>query len=147
MASASTTQKKREELNESQEYRKEQIKQRVSGEEVDTSSRNYLPVPENELELINGVREKIQRILDNKILEAKIEKINSYQRKLLHELIERDFTNKVSTLTKNGDNNQKIMVVTVKRTLEEEMKLENEHRLSNESIVFLSLFCEYIFKC
>ncbi|KAG5676598.1 hypothetical protein PVAND_006421 [Polypedilum vanderplanki] len=60
--------KLRQEVKERQEFRQEQIKIRTSDEQVDTSSRNFLPVPENEKELIDNAKEKIQQVIDIKFL-------------------------------------------------------------------------------
>lgn len=114
----------RHEVKDRQDARAEQLKQRISTEEQDLSSRNYIPVPENEIPMIDSAREKIQKVLDRQMIEAKFEKLSPFQRKLIYELLEREFHNKVSTATKTGENNRKILLVTQKRTAEEEIKIE-----------------------
>jgi poly(A)-specific ribonuclease len=128
-----TETKVREEVEQKQQTRAEQLKQRISEEEIDTSNRNYLPVPENEIEMINEAREKIQKVIDNKMVEAKFEKLSAFQRKLVYELLEREFNNKLSTATKTGDNNRKFMVVTTKRTVEEELKIDADRKREDDT--------------
>lgn len=128
-----TEAKVREEVEQRQQARNEQLKLRLSEEEIDTSSRNYLPVPENEQEMINEAREKIQKVIDNKMIEAKFEKLSPFQRKLVYELLEREFNNKLSTTTKTTENYRKILIVTAKRTTEEELKLEADKKRDDEN--------------
>ncbi|XP_070500479.1 poly(A)-specific ribonuclease PARN-like [Chironomus tepperi] len=124
--------KLRQNMKERQEQRMEQLKKRISPEEQDFSSKMYINVPENEKFFIIEAREQIQRVVDKKLLEASFEKVSAFQRKLLYELIEQDFYNKVSTSTRNLENNKKALIVIIKRTSEDEMRLENDRIRDDE---------------
>lgn len=138
--------KLRENLKERQEQRMEQLKKRINTEEYDTSNKSYIPVPENEKEFIADAQEKIARVANNSLLDATFEKLNGFQRKLLYELIEREFHNKVSTSTKNMENNKKALVVTAKRTVEEEKKLESDRVRDDERNLIDSIGLRLIMK-
>lgn len=128
----------RKEVADKQAQRLEQLKQRTSTEEQDISNRNFIPVPEREVELINSAREKIQNVVDEKVLEATFDsKLNGFQRKLIYELIEREFNNKVSTSNRAVENSHlKTLVVESKRSAEAEMKIEMNRQKEDE--VYLS---------
>lgn len=115
----------REKTTERKEQRMEQLKKRLN-EEQDFSNKAFITIPESEKEFMNDAQEKIQRVADKKLLEAVFEKVTGFQRKLLYELIEREFYNQVSTSTKNLENNKKAMCVMFKRSVEDEMKIEND---------------------
>lgn len=123
----------RQEVKEKQDYRMEQLKLRVSTEEVDISNRNFIPIPENEIPMIDKVREKLQGIADGKVAETSFDKVNPFQRKLIYELIEREFNNKVSTSVRAIENNRKALVVQTKRSAEEEMKMEMARQKDDEA--------------
>ncbi|CRL01322.1 CLUMA_CG014416, isoform A, partial [Clunio marinus] len=125
--------KLRQEMQEKQDLRLEQLKENSNDEEQDTTARNYIPIPENEKEIIANAQLKIQSIIDGKEKNATFDKLNNFQRKLIYELIEREFHNKVSTSTKNLENNRKVLIVEVKRTAEEELGLER-HRQKEEEL-------------
>lgn len=122
----------RQEIKEKQVLRMETLKQRVSSEVIDITNRNFIPIPEAENDLINTAREKIQNVLDNKLFEATFDKVNPFQRKLIYELIEREFSNKVSTLVRSLENNRKGLVVTTKRSEEDELKIEKSRQKEDE---------------
>lgn len=124
--------KLRQEIKEKQALRMDQLKLRASAEEVDTSKRNFIPVPENEEEMLGKVREKIQSIVDGKSIETSFDKLNPFQRKLVYELIEREFFNKVSTSVKTLENNRKALIVESKRSEEEELKIELNRQKEDE---------------
>lgn len=124
----------RQDVKDRQATREEQLKQRINTAEQDLSSKNFLPVPENEVVLIDEAREKVQKVLDNKMLEAKFsEKLSPFQRKLIYELLDREFNNKVSTTIKTSENNRKMLVVTPKRSIEAEMKIEEDRKRDDET--------------
>lgn len=122
--------KLRENLKERQQQRMEQLKRRLNDEQ-DFSNKIFVKIPENEKEFIEDARQKIQKVAEKKLLEAVFDKVTGFQRKLLYELIEREFYSNVSTSTRNLDNNKKSLVVTSKRSVEEEKKLEND-RIRND---------------
>lgn len=138
--------KLRTDMNIRQEYRKEQLKIRTSSEEQDISNRNFLPVPENEMSMIENARDKIQKVLNNELFEVSFEKVTAYQRKLIYELIEQEFNKKVSTITKNGENNRKILVVQPKRSFEDELKLENDRMRDDEAQIIDKVGLRHILK-
>lgn len=138
--------KLKENLKERQEQRMEMLKKRIGNEEQDFSSKMYISVPENEKEFINEAREKIQRVVDKTLLEAAFEKVTAFQRKLLYELIEQDFYNKVSTSTKNIENNKKALIVSIKRSSEDETKLENDRIRDDEGHLIDSMGLRLIMK-
>lgn len=125
--------KMRKELVEKQTLRLEQLNQRSREGEVDDSKRNFIPVPVNELEMLSKVHEEIQKIVDGKLLETSFDNLNPFQRKLVYELIEKKFNNKVSTSVKTLENNRKALVVETKRSHEEEMKIEQSRQKEEEA--------------
>lgn len=129
---AADEEKLRKEIEEKQALRLEQLKQRASNEETDTTGRNFIPIPDNEIELLDKVKGKVQDIVDGKLAETSFEKLNPFQRKLIYELIERDFNNKVSTSVKTIENNQKSFVIQQKRSEEEELKMEGNRQKEDE---------------
>lgn len=133
-------------MKERQENRMEQVKKRISTEEQDFSNKMYINVPEVEKKFINDAREQIKRVVDKTLLEAVFEKVTAFQRKLLYELIEQDFYNKVSTSTKNLENNKKALIVSVKRSSEDEMKLENDRIRDDERNLIDSIGLRLIMK-
>lgn len=132
---AAEEEKLRKEIEEKQALRIEQLKQRSSEEEADTSSRNFIPIPNNEIDLLDRVKAKVQDIVDGKLAETSFEKLNPFQRKLIYELIERDFNNKVSTSVKTIENNQKSFVIQQKRTDEEELIIEKNRQKEDENYI------------
>lgn len=124
--------KLRKEVEEKQALRLQQLKQRTSNEETDTSSRNFIPIPDNEIELLDMVKGKVQDIVDGKLAETSFEKLNAFQRKLVYELVERDFNNKVSTSVKTIENNKKSFVIQQKRSEEDELKMEKNRQKEDE---------------
>jgi poly(A)-specific ribonuclease len=138
--------KLRSNFKERQEQRMEQVKKRINSEEQDSSNKVFINVPENEKEFINDAREQIKRIVDKTLLEAVFEKVTAFQRKLLYELIEQDFYNQVSTSTKNLENNKKALIVSVKRSSEDEMRLENDRIRDDERNLIDSIGLRLIMK-
>lgn len=132
---AAEEEKLRQEVKDKQALRQEQLKARMSSEEVDTSTRNFIPVPEIEKELMNTAREKIQNVIDGKVSETMFDKVNPFQRKLIYELIEREFNNKVSTSVKTIENNRKALIVESKRSDEEELLVEKNRQLEDEKYI------------
>ena len=132
---AAEEEKLRSEVKEKRALRMEQLKQRVANEEIDISKRNFIPIPENELEMLGNVQQKIQSIVDGKLLETSFDNLNPFQRKLVYELIEKEFNNKVSTSVKTIENNRKALFVESKRTEEEEMKIENNRQKEEEACI------------
>lgn len=130
--SSTEEEKLRQEVKEKQTQRAEQLKQRISDEPMDISGRNFIPVPENELEMIEKARVKITGVVEGKLAETTIPDVNPYQRKLIYELIEREFNNKVSTSVKTVENNKKVLFVESKRSEEEELKLEGNRQKEDE---------------
>lgn len=130
--SSAEEEKLRQEVKEKQTQRAEQLKQRISDEPMDTSSRNFIPVPDNELETIEKARVKIAGVVEGKLAETSIADVNPYQRKLIYELIEREFYNKVSTSVKTVENNKKVLFVEPKRSEEEELKIEGNRQKDDE---------------
>lgn len=130
---AAEEEKLREEVKVKQAVRMEQLKQKESTEEVDTSARNFIPVPENELELIGKVHTKLQEIVDGKVAQTSFDKLNKFQRKLIYELVEREFNNKISTSIRSAENNRKILVLETKRSAEEEMVIELNRQKQDEA--------------
>lgn len=124
--------KLRKEIKEKQALRSEQLKVRANNEEPDITNRNFIPVPETEIELLNTVREKIKSIVDGKLVETSFDSLNPFQRKLIYELIEREFGNKVSTSVKTIENNRKALFVESKRSEEEELKIEQNRQKDEE---------------
>lgn len=122
----------RQEMKDKQALRMEQLKQRNTTEEVDTSKRNFIPIPENEVDMVNAASERIKAIIDGKSIDALFDKVNPFQRKLLYELIERDFNNKVSTSVKTLENNRKALYVERKRSEEEDMQREMQRQKEDE---------------
>lgn len=127
--------KLRKEMEEKQAIRLEQLKQRVTNEMIDTSNRNFTVVPENELEMLSNVHEKIKNIVDGKLLNFSLDNLNPFQRKLVYELIEKEFSNKVSTSVKAIENNRKALIIETKRSEEEEMKIEMNRQKEDESYI------------
>ena len=127
--------KLRQEMKEKQAIRMEQLKAKLSTEEPDLTTRNFIPVPDNEKEFLNGAREKIQNVADGKVTETMFDKANPFQRKLIYELIEREFNNKVSTKMLTIENNRKAMIVEPKRSDEEEMLVEKNRQLEDEKYI------------
>lgn len=123
--------KLRADMKEKQALRLEQMK-RAGAEEVDTSKRNFIAVPEAELEMLSKVHEKIKSIVDGKLIDTSFDNLNPFQRKLVYELIEKDFSNKVSTSVKTIENNRKALVVEAKRSEEEEQKIEQNRQKEEE---------------
>lgn len=83
--------------------------------------------------MIDNAREKIQSVLDGKSLEVSFDKLNGFQRKLVYELIERDFNNKVSTSNRAIPNtNKKALIIESKRSKEDEMKIEENRQKEDE---------------
>lgn len=130
--SSAEEEKLRQEVKEKQTQRAEQLKQRISDEPMDTSGRNFIPVPDNELETIEKARVKIAGVAEGKLAETSISDVNPYQRKLIYELIEREFNNKVSTSVKTVKNNMKVLFVEPKRSEEEELKIEGNRQKDDE---------------
>lgn len=124
--------KLRQEIKEKQALRMDQIKVRASSDEVEPSTRSFIPIPENELETFNNIRQQIQEIVDGKVPEVMLDKLNKFQRKLVYELIEREFTNKVSTSLKLNENNRKDLIVETKRSEEDELKIEMNRQKDDE---------------
>lgn len=124
--------KLRQEIAEKQAYRMEQLQQRASDEPLDAAERNFIPVPENEIKMIDQARDKIQMVLIGAVPEVLFDKVNPYQRKLIYELIERDFNNKVSVSTRTLENNKKGLVVQCKLTNQEELELEKVRQKEDE---------------
>jgi poly(A)-specific ribonuclease len=139
-------QKLREHVKERQEARADILQQRINDDLPEVSDRVFLPVPENEINLINDARTKVQSILDNKITEACFEKLNSFQRKLVYELLEREFYNKVSTISRTLDDKSKALVVTKKRTNEEEVEIEDRKIRDDETFLIESIGVRLILK-
>lgn len=125
----------RREVEEKQKERLEQLKQRASNEETDVSLKQFIPVPETEQPLLEKAREKLQSIVDGNLAETSFEKTSPFQRKLIYELIERDFNNKVSTSVKAIENNQKALIVSAKRSEEEDMKIEMRRQKEDEAYI------------
>lgn len=130
---AAEEEKTREEVKLKQSVRMEQLKQKTSTEVVDTSTKNFIPVPENELELIGKVHSKLQEIVDGKVAQTSFDKLNNFQRKLIYELIEREFSNKISTSVKTAENNRKVLIVETKRSAEEELAIEMNRQKQDEA--------------
>lgn len=130
---AAEEEKLREEVKVKQAVRVEQLKQKESIEEVDISTKNFIPVPDNELDLIGKVHSKLQEIIDGKVAQTSFDKLNNFQRKLIYELIEREFNNKISTSVKTVENNRKILIVETKRSAEEEMAIELNRQKQDEA--------------
>lgn len=126
--------KLRQEVKEKQAVRMEQLKLRIGTEEQDTSSRNFIAIPENEKELLERAREKIQNVLEKKVEETVFDKVNAFQRKLIYELIEREFNNKVSTSVRTVEN-RKALVVESKRSEEDEMIIEKVRQKEDEAYI------------
>jgi len=126
----------RKEVQEKQAFRQEQLAQQANAEPIDLSGRNYIPVPENEISMISDARERIKSVVDGKLKEVQFEnKINPFQRKLIYELIEREFSNQVSTLSRSVDGGRKVMVVEQKRTQEEDQRIEESRQKDDEAYV------------
>lgn len=138
--------KLRKDVEEKQTLRMEQLKQRTCNEETDTSDRNFIPIPEKEVELMDKVRAKVQNIIDGKLVETSFEKLNNFQRKLIYELIERDFNNKVSTSVKTIENNQKSLIVQQKRSEEEELEIEKNRQKEDEIYITESVGLRLLLK-
>lgn len=124
----------RKDVKDRQTAREEQLKQRLSAEEPEVSTKHYLTVPELEVPLIDEAREKIQKVVDYTLLETKFsEKLTPFQRKLIYELLEREFNNKVSTTIQTVENNRKVLIVTQKRSADAEMKMEEDKKKDDDN--------------
>lgn len=93
-------------------------------------------------------RADIESFLLSDEKELLIDKCNGFQRKLVYELIDEKYLNKVSTSSKNLENNRKGILIVRKRTMEEELELndlkikEEEEKINN--IVGISLLMKEI---
>jgi poly(A)-specific ribonuclease len=73
--------------------------------------------------------------VEAKVTETMFDKANPFQRKLIYELIEREFFNKVSTKVQTIENNRKALIVESKRSDEEELQIEKNRQLEDEKYV------------
>lgn len=93
-------------------------------------------------------RADIESFLLSDEKELLIDKCNGFQRKLVYELIDEKYLNKVSTSSKNLENNRKGILIVRKRTMKEELELndlkikEEEEKINN--IVGISLLMKEI---
>uniref|UniRef100_A0A0K8TML4 Poly(A)-specific ribonuclease PARN n=1 Tax=Tabanus bromius TaxID=304241 RepID=A0A0K8TML4_TABBR len=99
--------------------------------EKDTS--NHVPVPEDEKETLANIRKLVDEFLSS---ETETEKIindcNGFQRKLIYEMLESDYSDKI-TASSRVENSFKVLVIEKKKSAEEELTIEQERR-RNEQI-------------
>lgn len=92
---------------------------------------NHIPIPEEHKEFLNKLNKEIEVFLStNEHKEKIVSNLNGFQRKLVYQMIEKFFYNRVSTSSRT-ENNQSQIVIERKRTLEEE-KLLDEKRVRTE---------------
>lgn len=128
---AAEEEKVQQEVKEKQALRAEQLKLRIGTEEQDTSNRNFIPIPSHEEDMIFNAREKIHNVANGTVEETMFDKVNPFQRKLIYELIEREFNHKVSTSVRNVEN-RKALIVETKRSEEEELLMEKNRQKEDE---------------
>lgn len=93
--------------------------------EVANTSFNHIPVPDEEKEAITRIQQEIENFVNSEEDEKVIGGCNAFQRKLIYELIEANFGDKVGATTKSVDNN-KVIVVHHRKSEEEEERIEKE---------------------
>lgn len=93
---------------------------------------NHIPVSGDDQLWLTDVKEQIDLFLKSEDKEIVIENKNGFQRKLIYQLIEANFNNKVSTSNRDLENKKKALVIERKRSLEEELKIEAE-RVESEN--------------
>ncbi|GAB0088463.1 PARN [Sergentomyia squamirostris] len=103
---------------------KEKRKQLIS-KEPDVSS--HIQVPEQEQEVVNKACEEIDKFLESADQEEVVfDSYNGFQRKLIYQTIEGKYFTQVSASPKDLERNRKGIVITRKKTLDEEIKLFEE---------------------
>ncbi|XP_059612566.1 poly(A)-specific ribonuclease PARN-like [Phlebotomus argentipes] len=112
--------KMRSYLEKRQQEKREQL---MSAERDNTS---HVIVPEEEKETLEEVSEKIDEFLKSEEEELLLDTYNGFQRRLIYEMIERDYFEAISACPRELENNRKGLVVSRKKSPEEEMKLLEE---------------------
>lgn len=114
--------KRRTMLLEKQALRSAALKEATECDKIDIS--NHIPVSGDDQLWLTDVKEQIDLFLKSEEKEMVIDNKNGFQRKLIYQLIEANFHNKISTSNRDLDNKRKVLVIERKRSLEEESKLE-----------------------
>lgn len=109
--------KYRKQIDEKQKYREDQVNN------IDAACVNDVPVPLEEQETIEEIRKNIQNFLisDDK-KNYVVDNCNAFQRKLVYQLIEKEFREDVTAISMQKDN-LKTIAIERKITKEEEMEI------------------------
>lgn len=115
--------KRRANLLERQNERAESIKNASNGI-VDTS--NHIPVSGNDQIWLGEVQQDIDTFIKSDDKEILFVDKNGFQKKLIYQLIEAKFNDKVSTSNRELENKTRALVIEKKRSIQEELKLDEE---------------------
>lgn len=118
--------KYRKQLEEKQKYREDQVNNVESGAVDD------VPVPVEELDTLEEVRKSIQSFLisDDK-KSFVVDNCNAFQRKLVYQLVEKEFGKEVTAISMQKDN-AKAISIERKITKEEEMEIVRKKNEDDE---------------
>lgn len=87
---------------------------------------NHIPISENNSIWYNSIKEDIEKFLNSSEKNLIIENQNPFYRKLIFQLIESNFYEKISTSTISIDNNRKNILIERKRSKSEDLELEKQ---------------------
>lgn len=127
------------------ELKKSQQQQQVDETTQPAEKKPMTPVPERELNMLAEVRELIQSVADGKSPKVSIEK-NGFQRKLIYEMIDSEFSSRVSTRSENAENNRKSLIVEPKKSAAEEQEIEMIKLKREEDELLLKLGLRLVMK-
>jgi poly(A)-specific ribonuclease len=141
--------KDEEKLRQNLEERKQQRLAMLKESHMEMTSNEVkkpmTPVPEREMNMLAEARELIQTVVDGKSPKVSFNK-NGFQRKLIYEMIDSEFSTRVSTRSENLENNRKSLIIEPKRSSEEDEKIELEKQKKEEENLLLKVGLRLILK-
>uniref|UniRef100_U5ES41 Poly(A)-specific ribonuclease PARN n=1 Tax=Corethrella appendiculata TaxID=1370023 RepID=U5ES41_9DIPT len=132
--------KLRLDLKEKQKYRANLVNSKEeNSNEHQIQLANHIPIPEEEQELINGIRERIDNFIKSDEKQFIVENCNGFQRKLVYQILE-NYQNEISHSSYTDENNKsKGILIEHKRSAEDEQVLEEERIKKEEEQLLLTI--------
>lgn len=127
----------RKTISEKQQFRADILN--GDGTEIDVS--NHIPIPLEEKDRMDEICKNIEKFLKSDDNELIVEKCNGFQRKLIYQLIEAKFINKVTATSKNLG-----LSIERKKSASEEKELELEKIKKDEEYYFDVVGLSYVMK-
>ncbi|XP_050090652.1 poly(A)-specific ribonuclease PARN-like isoform X1 [Anopheles aquasalis] len=124
----------RSDLKERQANRAAALQAAADGtaDDAEPADVNMVPVPAEHQEQIDETAAKIEAFLQSDDTELIVDNCNGFQRKLIYQMIEHKYQQRISTSTITLENNHKCIKVERKRTAEKDQEIEQK-RVAQEN--------------